>query len=69
MPWNVETDNPECSGYAVVVANDGGPNDGEVVGCHDTKAEAEAQQRALYSNNTQYRIVRVAELSKKGGES
>ena len=48
MPWAIHNDNPECDGWAVVVANDGATaNDGKVVGCHDTEAKAEAQRRAL----------------------
>ena len=45
MPWHVEDDNPECSGYAVVK-----DSDGEIEGCHDTKAEANAQLAALYAS-------------------
>lgn len=45
MPWHLENDNPDCSGYAVV--ND---NTGAVDGCHDTKAEAQDHMAALYAN-------------------
>jgi|MudIll2142460700_1097286.scaffolds.fasta_scaffold2990212_2 hypothetical protein len=54
MPWAIHNDNPECDGWAVVVANDGATaNDGKVVGCHDTEAKAEAQRRALYANTNE----------------
>lgn len=42
MPWHVESDNPDCSGFAVVK-----DDTGEVVGCHDTAAEADDQLTAL----------------------
>lgn len=42
MPWHIEADNPECSGYAVVK-----DSSGEVVGCHRTRTQAEAQLAAL----------------------
>lgn len=42
MPWHIETDNPECSGYAVVK-----DSSEEVVGCHRTRTQAEAQLAAL----------------------
>src|SRR5512139_715779 len=45
MPWHLEDDNPECSGYAVVK-----DADGEVEGCHTTKDEALAQLAALYAS-------------------
>jgi HK97 family phage major capsid protein/HK97 family phage prohead protease len=45
MPWHVESDNPDCSGYAVVK-----DADGEVEGCHKTKADANAQMAALYAS-------------------
>ena len=45
MPYNVGARGTYgCSGYPVV------KEDGEVMGCHTTRAEAEAQQRALYAN-------------------
>lgn len=44
MPWHIESDNAECAGYAVVKdAN------GEVEGCHRTRAQAERQLAALYA--------------------
>ena len=42
MPWHIETDNPDCSGYAVVK-----DADGEVEGCHRTREQAERQLAAL----------------------
>lgn len=42
MPWHIEDDHPECSGYAVVK-----DEDGEVEGCHRTRTQAEAQLAAL----------------------
>jgi hypothetical protein len=45
MPWHIESDHPECSGYGVV-------KDGtrELEGCHRTRAQAEAQMAALYAS-------------------
>jgi hypothetical protein len=42
MPWHIEDENPECDGYAVVK-----DSDGEVEGCHRTRAQAERQLAAL----------------------
>lgn len=42
MPWHIEDDNPGCLGYAVVK-----DEDGELEGCHRTRAQAEAQLAAL----------------------
>ena len=42
MPWHIETDNPDCSGYAVVK-----DADGEVEGCHRTREQAERQLAVL----------------------
>ena len=42
MPWHVEDDNPDCAGFAVVK-----DDTGEVVGCHNTAAEADDQLIAL----------------------
>lgn len=44
MPYNIKRNYGGCSGYAVV------KDDGEVVGCHKSKSEASAHQRALYAN-------------------
>jgi HK97 family phage prohead protease len=45
MPWHVDNNHPDCSGYAVV--KDG---TGEVEGCHDTREAANKQLAALYAN-------------------
>ena len=45
MPWHLENDNPDCSGWAVVK-----DSDGEIEGCHETKADAQKQMAALYAN-------------------
>lgn len=42
MPWHIEQDHPECSGFAVVK-----DEDMEVVGCHRTEAQALDQLAAL----------------------
>jgi hypothetical protein len=42
MPWHIEDDHPGCLGYAVVK-----DEDGELEGCHRTRAQAEAQLTAL----------------------
>lgn len=44
MPWKISSKRSECSGYAVV------DDKGKVVGCHQTRAQALAQQRALYAS-------------------
>ena len=41
MPYYIESDNPDCSGWATV------KEDGEVMGCHQTKQEAIDQMVAL----------------------
>lgn len=47
MPWHISDKHSECSGYAVVK-----DDDGKVVGCHKTKADAEAQLAALYASES-----------------
>ncbi len=42
MPWHIEDEHPECEGYAVVK-----DSDGELEGCHRTRAQAERQLAAL----------------------
>jgi len=42
MPWHIEDDHPECLGFAVVK-----DEDGEIEGCHRTRAQAEDQLAAL----------------------
>jgi len=44
MPWTIETKAPDCKGFAVVNA------DGTTVGCHTSRKDALAHQRALYVN-------------------
>jgi HK97 family phage prohead protease len=44
-PWHIEKDKSGCDGYAVVV-----DETSKVVGCHETRAGAERQLAALYSN-------------------
>ena len=47
MPYNIgEKGSSGCSGYPVV------KEDGEVMGCHETREAALAQQRALYANES-----------------
>lgn len=45
MPYHVTQDAEGCDGYAVVK-----DADGEIMGCHDTEAEANDQMAALYAN-------------------
>jgi hypothetical protein len=47
MPWKIERNFGDCNGYAVVKE---GTN--EIEGCHATRAEAVAQQRALYASES-----------------
>jgi hypothetical protein len=42
MPWHIEDDSPYCEGFAVVK-----DSNGEVEGCHRTRAQAEDQLAAL----------------------
>jgi hypothetical protein len=42
MPWHIEDDSQYCEGFAVVK-----DSDGEVEGCHRTRAQAERQLAAL----------------------
>lgn len=44
MPWNIETNNPSCNGYAVI------DKKGVVVGCHQSYGDARGQQQALYAS-------------------
>ena len=44
MPWTIETKAPDCKGFAVVNAT------GKTVGCHTSRKDALAHQRALYVN-------------------
>lgn len=45
MPWKIQRNFGDCKGYAVVKEGTS-----EIEGCHKTRAEAEAQQRALYAS-------------------
>ncbi len=47
MPWKIERNFGDCKGYAVVKE---GTN--EIEGCHSTREDAEAQQRALYASES-----------------
>jgi hypothetical protein len=42
MPWHIESDNPECDGFAVVK-----DDDATIEGCHTTEEAAQAQIDAL----------------------
>ena len=44
MPYHIESDNPECQGFAVVK-----DDDLEVMGCHRSEAQALRQIAALYA--------------------
>lgn len=44
MPYHIENNNAACSGFAVVK-----DDDGEVMGCHRSQAQAERQMAALYA--------------------
>lgn len=50
MPWHIETDNPDCAGFAVVK-----DSNGEVEGCHRTRTQAERQMAALYASEPEAR--------------
>lgn len=45
MPWHLESDNPNCAGWAVVQ-----DSNGKVMGCHVSKSKAQAQLAALNIN-------------------
>lgn len=45
MPYHIEDDNEDCQGFAVVK-----DDDGEVMGCHRSEAQAERQIAALYAS-------------------
>lgn len=42
MPYRIEEERPDCAGYAVVKESDG-----DLMGCHRTRAQALAQLAAL----------------------
>lgn len=52
MPWHIDDDHADCSGYAVIK-----DSDGSVAGCHETRDEAEAQMAALYANEPSARTI------------
>lgn len=45
MPWHIEEGNQNCLGFAVVK-----DEDGELEGCHRSRAQAERQLAALYAS-------------------
>jgi len=47
MPWSIKEDYEDCSGFAVVK-----DSDGSIAGCHETRDDALAQQRALYASES-----------------
>lgn len=51
MPWHISNKHKECSGYAVVK-----DDDGKVVGCHKTEADAKAQLAALYASEAKKNV-------------
>lgn len=63
MPYEVKNDHPGCSGWAVVKAGTS-----ESMGCHDTKADAQAQQRALYANEPEASAVSEDTVDMARGE-
>ena len=50
MPWHIEADNAGCEGFAVVK-----DENGELEGCHRTRAQAERQLAALYASEPEAR--------------
>jgi phage head maturation protease len=48
MPWHVDDNHPDCSGFAVVK-----DDDGSVEGCHETREQANRQVAALYANESE----------------
>lgn len=56
MPWHLESDNPGCSGWAVVKTDTG-----KVVGCHKTKGDAQSQLDALHANVKDYSMAQEQE--------
>ena len=63
MPYEVKNDHPGCSGWAVVKVGTS-----ESMGCHDSKAEAQAQQRALYANEPEASAVSEGTVDMARGE-
>jgi hypothetical protein len=52
MPYDIRSNYGGCSGYAVV------SDSGDVKGCHGTRSEAIAQQRALYANEPAAKVTK-----------
>lgn len=50
MPWHVEEGREDCQGFAVVK-----DEDGSLVGCHRTEAQADRQLAALYASEENMR--------------
>ena len=61
MPWHISKGAGDCSGWAVVK-----DSDGKVVGCHPTKAKAQAQLAALNINAASKDLV-LAEVETLAG--
>lgn len=53
MPWHISKEHSECSGFAVVK-----DDDGKVVGCHKTEADAKKQLAALYASEAQKNVTK-----------
>lgn len=51
MPWHVSNKHKDCSGFAVVK-----DDNGQVVGCHKTEADANRQLAALYASEAKKNI-------------
>ena len=51
MPYTVTTSHPDCSGFGVTK-----DDDGALMGCHPTQAEANEQMAALYAAETVHEI-------------
>jgi len=51
MPWHISNKHKNCSGFAVVK-----DNNGQVVGCHKTEADAKRQLSALYASEAKKNI-------------
>jgi hypothetical protein len=56
MPWHIDNDNPDCSGFAVVK-----DSNGEIEGCHDTRKQAERQLAALHASEANKVAISLSE--------
>lgn len=55
MPWHLEYNYQDCSGWAVVK-----DDDGSIAGCHgEDKAEAQAKMAALYASEGQRAVIKI----------